>query len=539
MTGLTRRDLGRLTALSLLGSAGLAACAGSRTAEGDQPPKAVDKLTFALGAAPRSLDPAHGFDADSATVLTAMYDQLLVMSADGKLANHLAEKWSQPTPTTYVYTLRDGVTFWDGTKLTAQDVVFSLERHRDAAVASEYSIYYTKVKSIEATGEREVTITLTKPDPFFAYVPALVGPIVNEAFVREQGKEFGTPTGLTLGTGPYKIVSYSTSDGAKIVRNDGYWGPKPAIREISFDVITDPESLRLAMRSDQVGATRSIPLDTAPQWDQLENVEVTYARAPNLVYLSFDVLTKPWDDVHVRRAVSHAVDRAGLVNALYHGHARAPKSPVAEDYWNQLLSPDEVTALYDGLPTYDFDLDKAKAELAQSAHPDGFTATVRYTAADTVVAKTLQNLAENLKQLNVTLKLEGLGGTTATSELYGHKSLGLRVAYFAPDYPDPATFLSLSLGKAQMIENGWNFANFTTPEIETLLATQESSTDENVRRPALEQLTKLMAEQQPYCGLFMYDVSLALSKDLAYDGDYSIWSLYPSQLVAKLGPAKS
>jgi peptide/nickel transport system substrate-binding protein len=539
MTALTRRDLGRLAALSLLGTAGLSACAGSRSAGGGaETPERVDTLTFALTAAPRSLDPAHGFDPDSATVMTALYDQLLVMTGDGKLQNHLAESWSQPTPTTYVYTLKDGVTFWDGTKLTAQDVVFSLDRHRDPDVASEYGIYYAKVKSIEATGEREVTVTLTKPDPFFAYIPALVGPILNEAFVRKQGKEFGTPKGLTLGTGPYKIVSYSSSDGAKIARHDGYWGTKPAIRDVSFEVITDPESLRLAMRSGQVGATRSIPLDSAPQWDQLEDVEVTYARAPNLVYLSFDLATKPWDDVHVRRAVSHAVDRAGLVNALYHGHARAPKSPVAEEYWNQLLSPDEVTKLYDGLPAYEFDLDKAKAELAQSAYAKGFTATVRYTANDTVVAKTLQNLAENLKQLNVTLKLQGLAGTTATSELYGHKNLGLRIAYFAPDYPDPATFLALSLGKAQMIENGWNFANFTTPEVETLLQTQEESTDPKVRRPALEQLTKIMAEQQPYAALFMYDVSLALSKDLSYSGDYSIWSLYPSQLVAKLGPAK-
>ncbi len=132
MTALTRRDLGRLAALSLLGTAGLSACAGSRSAGGGaETPERVDTLTFALTAAPRSLDPAHGFDPDSATVMTG----------DGKLQNHLAESWSQPTPTTYVYTLKDGVTFWDGTKLTAQDVVFSLDRHRDPDVASEYGIY--------------------------------------------------------------------------------------------------------------------------------------------------------------------------------------------------------------------------------------------------------------------------------------------------------------------------------------------------------------------------------------------------------------
>ena len=128
-------------------------------------------------------------------------------------------------------TLKDGVTFWDGKPMTADDVVFSLGRARDAKLGGFYPQVFARVKDIKATGPLEVTITMTEPDYWFrSELSGPAGVVLEKAFVEAAGEKFGTVDGGTMCTGPYKLDSWKTGEGVTIVKNDTYWDTaKPAM----------------------------------------------------------------------------------------------------------------------------------------------------------------------------------------------------------------------------------------------------------------------------------------------------------------------
>ena len=199
--------------------AALAACGG------DDGGEAVDQLTWAHPAAPPNLDYVHTLDFTTPSVLSNSLEGLLAFDAEGNLQPSLAESWSRPDPSTYVYKLRDGVTFWNGDPLTAEDVVFSMSQHTDPAVGSPWSFHYASVDRIEATAADEITVHMKSPDAFFQYVPAHgAARVVQKKFAEQHGKNIGLPDVLTMGTGPYEVTDYVAGDRVSMVRNEELLG---------------------------------------------------------------------------------------------------------------------------------------------------------------------------------------------------------------------------------------------------------------------------------------------------------------------------
>ena len=165
-----------------------------------------------------------------------------------------------PNPTTYVYNLRKGVKFWDGSPLTTADVIYSLQRSASKEGGSELATFFGSVASMKATGPSQITIKLKGPDPFFRYSLA-VTPIGEKAFWSKHLKDIGTPDVMNMGTGPFKFVSFTPDQGVDARRNDRYWGKKPAVENLKLKFITDPNTLLLAIRSHQVDGTFKVPQD--------------------------------------------------------------------------------------------------------------------------------------------------------------------------------------------------------------------------------------------------------------------------------------
>ncbi|TYB42220.1 ABC transporter substrate-binding protein [Actinomadura chibensis] len=531
-----RRLTAVIAASALLPAAG---CGGGGSARSTGPAKAgtgeVAKVTWGIDSAPRSLDPAHAYDGKSALVYQQVYDSLLYLDAAGRIVPGLATSWSQPDPLTYVYRIRTDAKFWDGKPVTAEDAAFSLGRHADKKVASEFATYFGAVKSVAATGPGTVTVKLSRPDPFFRYIPALAGQVVQRAFATAHAKDLGTPQVGTMASGPYKVESFSAATGATLVRNPSWWGPKAAVKRLEFKVVGDPETLRLAAQSGAVDGTFLSDPSLSRRWRDGRGMTVKWVPSPQTVYLSFDVATVPFDDVHVRRAVSLSVDRRGLSTALFGGHARVARSLTPPESWGDLASPDKVRSIYAGLPEPSFDTAKAKAELAQSRHPQGFQVTVPYPASMKWLGDVLQSLQQNLKPLNITLTAKQVPFQEYVGNLYSHEKLGLQLIPYTPEYPDPAGIPSLVLGTEQ-IKGGFNTSGFSTPEIEKFLSQQRAA-----KRPdpvaGLGRIDAVIADQQPYAPLFYTDSGLALNRELVFDGDYSVWLNFSQQWATRLKPA--
>nr|BFD96000.1 hypothetical protein KitaXyl93_73600 [Kitasatospora sp. Xyl93] len=200
----------RRTARGLVGGALTASLllTGCATAAGDP-----DTLTMATTSPPNVLDIAHGFTGPCTLVQFAVLESPVTRDENGKVVPQLAQSWTEPDPVTYVFKLRQGVVFSDGSPMTAEDVAFSLERHTDPKVASEAASMVAAVESVRATGPDEVTVVLKAPTQTFLSNVAVMWQVVPKKLAAAHPQDLGTPASPTLGTGPYKVTRFSGTEG--------------------------------------------------------------------------------------------------------------------------------------------------------------------------------------------------------------------------------------------------------------------------------------------------------------------------------------
>ena len=171
----------------------------------------INHLTWGLGAPIRGLDYTQSADSGSATVISLGCETLVRYDKSGALIPDLADSFSTPNSTTYVYHVRSGVKFWDGHPLTTADVLYSLQQAASKAGGSQIAAFFTSVQSMKATGPSTITIKLKSPDPYFRYTPADTY-ILEKSFWQKNGKKVGTPGTLTMCTGPFRFTSFVPDD---------------------------------------------------------------------------------------------------------------------------------------------------------------------------------------------------------------------------------------------------------------------------------------------------------------------------------------
>lgn len=518
--GLTRRDvLRRLgvggAALALPGL--LAACGGTSTKAGQDgnggagTDAEIDSITWSLNGTPPTLDIKTGNVTAGVMAMALGLEALVTVDDDLRVKPLLAESWSQPDPLTYVYKLRSGVTFWDGTPLTAEDAAFSLARHMDPKDPSQIAANFANTKSVEVTGEREITVHMKRPDPLFQYQP-LTCFVTPKAYSEKLGKKLGRPGPKvnTMGTGPYVITSFTDTE-ITVERNPRYWGEKPRVRQASLKFISDPQANLLAMRAGEIDGIFEFPVLQAAAWDRLRGARTQYTAGLRVTYLSFDMDKEPWNDIHVRRAIAHASDRAGFVKAFLGGHGRVANAVAAPESWAQVASPAEVKEIYGRIPDYPFDLEAAKRELAQSAHPDGFTAKLQYPASKPEVGRALVSLSETLKQLRIDLQVREVPANTWLAAIYAHEDLGLQILSLSPEFIDPANFPAGIYPSANAAADNFNTANFKNAAVDKLIEKGFQSSRKAERNAAIAEVLRISGEQLPYLPLWWEDSSMAIN----------------------------
>ena len=180
------------------------------TAAGTKP---VASVTWAVYRDVNSLDPIFAFDYPENTAISLMCESLLRQAPDGSTEPGLATV-ANPSATTMVFTLRPGVTFSDGSPVTAADVVYSLDRQMNPAFGGFDGAVFDRVQSIQATGARQVTITLNQPDYWLeGELSSTPGIVIQKSYAQKQGKNYGTPAGGIMCTGPYELKSWTAGVG--------------------------------------------------------------------------------------------------------------------------------------------------------------------------------------------------------------------------------------------------------------------------------------------------------------------------------------
>ena len=502
----------------------VAACGSGSSSSGGAPAvragssKPFPELRLA-GRGVRRVDAVTSFDILTLIIVSQVAQGLTSFDANGRVVPALASSVDQPDDTTYVYHLRPGVNFSDGKPLTVDDVVWSLERAMGKT--SQLATDYTSVASIAAQGADTVVVKLKRPDVTWPGIASFAGQIVEKAAALRGGvANIGTPSNLPIGTGPYRFQSFSADAGATLAVNPSGAG-RSRRRSVSCSRTSEiRRAIQLALRSGDVDAAM------AADRRGLEIPGVTLYQAPGVgqMALSMNTLVAPFDDVHVRRAIAYAVDRAGIAQATMGGGYQLSDTLTPLSLYADIAPVDQVRAAFAALPRYDFDLQKARAELAQSRYPHGFTTSI--DAVD-IFPPVAQALVPQLAKIGITLKLKPEQQNQWVAELYGPRDkVGFTPTAYSATYPDPSSLMSDWLDPAAAAVNGLNSANYRNPVLGRLLEQQRQETDRAARLRLITEAFKLMKRDVPYIPLWSPDLYMAMSSKYVLSERYSPWTAY-------------
>ena len=372
-------------------------------------------LRIASTTAPTSLDP-HFHDAFTSTqALLQIYQPLLGQSETSGLIPYLATEWKAIDGLTWEIKLRQGVTFHDGTPFEPEDIAFSFERVPNVKGAiSPFSANVRNVTKIEILGRDTVRFTLATPDPLFNYKLCQVCMLSRKLHANVTLEDFNSGK-AAIGTGPYKLVSYTPGERLKLTANLSYWGEKPAWNEVDIRYVLEAGGRMAALRAGEVDLIDNVPVQDIATLKEDRNISVFGQDAFLTAYFNIDsardespfvfdndgkpLKPNPLKDARVRRALSLAIDRQGIVNRLLLGQG------TPADQFAGLLVPDRAPGLKP-LPTQ---VDQAKKLLAEAGYPNGFRLTIHgsngWFAGD---ANLLQAVAQSFARVGVKTQVEVL-----------------------------------------------------------------------------------------------------------------------------------
>ncbi len=318
------------------------------------------------------------------TVGENIFETLAYRNIDGSVRPHLAERWSvSPDGTIYTFHLRRGVKFHDGEPFNAAAVKFSIEWIRDPKVFSQAKGYWTDVKAIEVVDDSTIKIQFTQPYPILISLLPWHLPILPPKYVSENRESWGRKP---VGTGPYRFVEWIPNERIVLEANMDYWQGPPPFQKLVFRPIPDETARTAALLSGEVHVVGPVNLDQAPMLAKSQGVHVVWTDglARDRLAIRHDV--KPFDDLRVRQAVAHAIDKAAIIKSILGGNAVAIHGPLVSLEWG--FDPN----LRDSYP---YNPARAKELLAQAGRPNGFEAEFEYapgiTPKNTETAEAIVN----------------------------------------------------------------------------------------------------------------------------------------------------
>lgn len=450
-------------------------------------------------------------------VASTVQEGLVGLDSAGAVVPALAESWETPDDTTYVFQLRDDATFHDGSQVTPDDVVFSLLSAQDEVLSPSLSFYLSNMASAEVTGDAEVTVTTTEPDPAFIKNLSTAG----SAFVTPRAHweavdgAVGTSESLLPGSGPYEVTEFQPDSHVTLVRNDDWWGGSPAVKQINIEFVPDENTRLLAAQKGDIDLAFNVPIGQADQWGEIDGVRVENVNDLSYVGLLFDQNVAPFDDPKVREAVALAVDRNTIVDRLLRGYGEVASTIMTPESIEAEYSADEARKLLAEVTQYDFDLKAAAAALEESSVPEGFELELTFPNTGPQLGTAAQAIAESLGEIGIDASVKEVPIETWLATI-GDGEHGLSYMWYFSTTGDPAEVPSYLIGPGN--PNG-----FESEEAATLLADANAAADAQERIAKLIELEELSATNAVNAPLW-WGQSLTAFTDRVGLTDYSAFS---------------
>ncbi|MFJ7209174.1 ABC transporter substrate-binding protein [Streptomyces sp. NPDC098789] len=471
----------------------------------------VDSFTWSTYAEPTTIDYAYSFDFPPNQILANVCESLLRWNPDLTTSPNLAAAYTNPTPTTWVYQIRPGVTFHDGTPLTADDVVASLRRNIDPGTASVWANQYKNVKSVDRTGAMEVTVTLTRPDSTFnQYLAAGPGTVESAATLAKSGKDYGNPqTGVNC-TGPFSFGSWTSGQSLTLKRFDGYWNKEARAKsgEVKFVFLADATTRVNAFQSGEVDGGWMVPPNAYAQLGSTSAGTLYFGRNTTVADEVVADLKGPLGDARVRRALLMAIDRKGIVKAGAGGVGEVSDSLTTDNLWAGAPAASREALLKD-LPKYPYDPAKAKA-LAAEAGVSGQKVVIATSPLDSQTTIITQAVAQAATAIGLKPQIDSLSAekyTTLFTDPAAREGIDLFLTFWYTSITDPLDMYgSLQTGAFS------NYGGWSDPAFDRAVDRAVGAYDPAEHAAANAEAQRIALKELPWLPLYTQPVSVFLGK---------------------------
>ncbi len=451
------------------------------------------EASFGLEFAPPNILPFGGVALAQSLGKEFMYDSLLEWDKDLNIQPALAESWETPDDTTYLFHLRKGVKFHDGTEMKAADVKYSFDMVLNPKEPGVKLPYFGNVGAVDVVDDYTVKVTMTKVDPTLPgalawgnYTPVVPAGIYDRINVLSEG----------IGTGPFKLVEYVQDDVIVYEAFPDYWKEGvPCISKLTLKSLTDENTRVSQLRSGGIDGGTFSP-DTASTLEGEDDIEVLRGITSSPRVMHFNTTKDvPWRDVRVRQAINKCVDRQLIIDNVYGGEA-VMTGAVPPGYGDYPLPAEQLATLYA------VDVEGAKALMKEAGLEGGFKVTLQSIASPADYTQIAEIIKEALKQINIDVTVEPLEiGTFADNNGTGNfewQSTGRGMRGDASGYV--VDFRSGTALNLKWFGDGWK-----NDELDQLYDQALTTLDQSARPPMYHRIQEIIATEaanlytvQPY-----------------------------------------
>jgi peptide/nickel transport system substrate-binding protein len=499
----------------------LAGCSGGTPAG----PNGQKVIVIGLQAEPGTMDAHQVTDYNTSRTAMELYDQLVQFKDESTaLEPGLASKWDvSDDGLEYIFTLREDITFHDGTPFNADAVKFSFDRqidpnhpHHNTGTFAYADYTFSMIDRVEVLGEFEVKFILEYAyAPFLSNMAMHAASIVSPAAVETYGADFSNNP---VGTGPFKFVSWNPGVEIILEKNEDYFKGAPKLDRLIFRSIVEDQTRLAELEAGKLDLIVNIPPDDLARLRGEAGLNIVEQAGMHIWWTALNAQKEPFNNVLVRQAMNHAVNKEAIVNEILLGTGELANSPVPPVVWGH--NPQ--------VKNYDYNPEKAKELLTEAGYPDGFAVTywVPESGSGMQQPRTMAAaIQSDLAQVGIDVTIQTLEWGAYLDKLFvslEENEMDMHQLSWIGDNGDPDNFLYALLGSEQWPTAGFNASFYKNDEVDTLLKEARVTFDQTERADMYNKAQELIMEDAPWI-LINHEKQIVITK-----GSVKNFKLHPT-----------
>ncbi|MFO8126834.1 ABC transporter substrate-binding protein [Yoonia sp.] len=465
---------------------------------------AQDSITVAIQLEPPNLDPTSGAAQAIDSVLYAnVFEGLTRFDADGAIIQGVAQSWDiSDDGLVYSFNLAAGVTFHDGTAMDAEDVKFTLDRARAEDSTNAQKGLFAGITDVTVVDPLTVQVTLDQPNGNFLFNMAWGDAVI------VAPESIDTIASNPVGTGPFTFTDWVQGDRLELTRYDDYWGPAPALKSATFRFIADPTAAFAAVMAEDVDAFIGFPApENLPQFEADARFQVLVGNTEGETILATNNMMPPFDDVRVRKALAHAIDRQAIIEGAMFGLGTPIGTHFAPHH------PDYVDLLHNSR----HDPELARELLAEAGFADGFTTTLKLPPPS-YARRGGEIIASQLRAVGIETEITNLEWAQWIEEVFTNKDFGLSIV----SHTEP-----MDIG---IYANPDYYFQYDSEEFQAVMEALNATTNPEGRSALLEQAQTIISED--FVNGYLFELAVATVAKAGIEG---LWVNQPTAAVDLTG----